>query len=96
MHLKFLNCVISANLHITPLFIDLNEDDFLPSHHTYTLQGKKLQDISYQVMWIFNIYTAFCENHLVIDVYTVYSTYSYSYFVFSFVIDMTMSLWIGI
>ncbi|XP_070311298.1 putative uncharacterized protein ENSP00000383407 [Odocoileus virginianus] len=29
---------------------DLNEDDFLPSHHTHTLQGKKLQGISYQVM----------------------------------------------
>ncbi|KAM9671135.1 uncharacterized protein ENSP00000383407 [Dama dama] len=27
---------------------DLNEDDFLPCHHTHTLQGKKLQGISYQ------------------------------------------------
>ena len=37
-------------LHITHLFIDLNEDDFLSSHNAHTLQGKKLQHISYQVM----------------------------------------------
>ncbi|XP_069434722.1 putative uncharacterized protein ENSP00000383407 isoform X3 [Ovis canadensis] len=29
---------------------DLNEDDFLSSHNAHTLQGKKLQGISYQVM----------------------------------------------